>query len=107
LSRTETACFGTPFFFTACDAQTARGLPSAGTGSKARFVGELVVKRNQKILAVLTSLIAASAMLWAQAGPVEPVSPGVAAYEGLPVQSHLAQGGGATPLAVRYFPPER
>jgi hypothetical protein len=65
------------------------------------------VKRNQKILAVLTSLIAASAMLWAQAGPAEPGSPMGAEYEGLPMQSHVAQGGGATPLAVRYFPTER
>lgn len=65
------------------------------------------MKRNQKILAVLTSLIAASAMLWAQAGPAEPVSPMAAGYEGLPMPPQAVQGGGATPLAVRYFPPER
>lgn len=64
------------------------------------------MKRNQKILAVLTSLIAASAMLWAQAGPVAPAASTVAEYEGIPMQPDVAQGG-ATPLAVRYFPPER
>jgi hypothetical protein len=66
------------------------------------------MKRNQKILAILTSLIAASAMLWAQAGPNASASPMPSEYnDAQPLHVNLAQQGGGTPLAVRFFPPER
>jgi len=64
------------------------------------------MKRNQKILVVVTSLIAASAMLWAQAGPLEQGGP--AEYrDAPPLPTHLAHNASGTPLAVRFFPSER
>jgi hypothetical protein len=65
------------------------------------------MRRNQKILAVLTSLIAASAMLWAQADTSSSASPNPTDFHDAPLQMNLAQHSGATPLAVRYFPPQR